>query len=143
MTHFSPTRCKLTCGLGCIGKMMTPATTCNSRFAGGFPRLTGIFARKTRKNSSGTLTSRSHNSPVRTPIRVTLYRWKVDIESFPKICCMMHFEHWKTPKTALENWVRKGYARENRGGFGGGVAWRIRLPCGSYTNSRGTIPRSA
>jgi hypothetical protein len=64
-----PTRCKLTRGPGCVGKMTTPATTCNSRFAGGFPRLAGIFAGKTHKNSSGTPTSGSHNSPVRTPIR--------------------------------------------------------------------------
>uniref|UniRef100_A0A2N9HU35 Uncharacterized protein n=1 Tax=Fagus sylvatica TaxID=28930 RepID=A0A2N9HU35_FAGSY len=63
------TRCKLTSGPGCVGKMMTPATTCNSWFAGGIPRLTGIFAGKTHKNSSGTPTSGSHNSPVRTPIR--------------------------------------------------------------------------
>ena len=63
-----PTRYKLTHGPGCIGKMTTPAMTCNSRFAGGFPRLTGIFAGKTRKNNSGTPTSGSHNSPVRTPI---------------------------------------------------------------------------
>uniref|UniRef100_A0A2N9GKK3 Reverse transcriptase RNase H-like domain-containing protein n=1 Tax=Fagus sylvatica TaxID=28930 RepID=A0A2N9GKK3_FAGSY len=61
----------------------------------------------------------------------TLYRWKVDVESFPKICCMTHFEHQKASKTALENQVRKGYARENRGRFSGGLAWRIRAPRGS------------
>ena len=64
-----PTRCKLTREPGCIGKIMTPATTCNSRFAGSIPRLTGIFAGKTHKNSSGTPTSGSHKSLVRTPIR--------------------------------------------------------------------------
>ena len=53
----------------CVGNMMTPATTCNSRFTGGFLRLTRIFAGKTRKNSSRTSTSGSHNSPIRTPIR--------------------------------------------------------------------------
>ena len=63
-----PTRCKLTCELGCIGKIMTPATTCNSRFSGGIPRLAGIFAGKTHKNSSHTPTSGSHNSLVQTPI---------------------------------------------------------------------------
>uniref|UniRef100_A0A2N9HPL5 Uncharacterized protein n=1 Tax=Fagus sylvatica TaxID=28930 RepID=A0A2N9HPL5_FAGSY len=31
---------------GCVGKMATPATTCNSRFAGSFPRLAGIFTGK-------------------------------------------------------------------------------------------------
>jgi hypothetical protein len=63
-----PTRCKLTREPGCVGKITTPATTCNSRFAGSIPRLTGIFAGKTHKNSSGTPTSGSHNSLVRTPI---------------------------------------------------------------------------
>ena len=57
-----PTRCKLTHKFGCVGKMITPAMTCNSRFAAGFPRLTEIFAGKTHKNSSSTPTSRSHNS---------------------------------------------------------------------------------
>jgi hypothetical protein len=42
--------------------------TWNSRFAVGFPRLAGILAGKTLKNSSGTPTSGSHNSPIRTPI---------------------------------------------------------------------------
>uniref|UniRef100_A0A2N9I395 Uncharacterized protein n=1 Tax=Fagus sylvatica TaxID=28930 RepID=A0A2N9I395_FAGSY len=51
-------------GPGCVGKITTPATTCNSRFAGGIPRLTGIFTGKTRKNSSDTPTSGSHNSLV-------------------------------------------------------------------------------
>uniref|UniRef100_A0A2N9GC84 Uncharacterized protein n=1 Tax=Fagus sylvatica TaxID=28930 RepID=A0A2N9GC84_FAGSY len=50
-----PTRCKLTCKPGCVGKMTTPATTWNSRFAGSIPRLTGIFAGKAHKNSSSTL----------------------------------------------------------------------------------------
>jgi hypothetical protein len=62
--------CKLTREPGCVGKMTTPAATCNSRFASGIPRLTGIFAGKTHKNSSGTPTSRSHKSLVRTPIHV-------------------------------------------------------------------------
>ena len=64
-----PTRCKLTREPGCVGKITTPATTCNSRFTGSIPRLTRVFAGKTHKNSSGTPTSRSHNSLVRTPIR--------------------------------------------------------------------------
>uniref|UniRef100_A0A2N9GSA8 Uncharacterized protein n=1 Tax=Fagus sylvatica TaxID=28930 RepID=A0A2N9GSA8_FAGSY len=53
----------------------------------------------------------------------TLYRWKEDVESFPEICCMTHFEFQKTSKTAPENRIKKGYARENRGGFrwGAGV----------------------
>ena len=59
---------KLTRGPGCVGKMKTPAMTCNSRFASGIPRLTGIFVGKTHKNRSGTPTSRSHNSLVQTPI---------------------------------------------------------------------------
>uniref|UniRef100_A0A2N9FPI6 Uncharacterized protein n=1 Tax=Fagus sylvatica TaxID=28930 RepID=A0A2N9FPI6_FAGSY len=64
-THFSsrtaafarrvfPTRYKLTREPGCVGKITTPATTWNSRFAGSIPRLTGIFTEKTCKDSSGT-----------------------------------------------------------------------------------------
>uniref|UniRef100_A0A2N9IDT5 Uncharacterized protein n=1 Tax=Fagus sylvatica TaxID=28930 RepID=A0A2N9IDT5_FAGSY len=64
-----PTRCKLTHEPRCVGNMTTPATTCNSRFACGFPRLAGIFTENTHKNSSGTPTSGSHNSLVQTPIR--------------------------------------------------------------------------
>ena len=79
-THFSsrtaafarrvfPTRCKLTREPRCVGKMTTPVTTCNSRFASSIPHSTGIFTGKTHKNNSGTSTSGSHNSLVRTPIR--------------------------------------------------------------------------
>ena len=64
------TRCKLTREPGCVGKIMTPAMTCNSRFAGSIPRLTGVFVGKTHKNSSGTPTSGSHNSLVQTPIHI-------------------------------------------------------------------------
>uniref|UniRef100_A0A2N9G3H5 Uncharacterized protein n=1 Tax=Fagus sylvatica TaxID=28930 RepID=A0A2N9G3H5_FAGSY len=53
---------------GCVGKITTPATTWNSRFAESIPRLTGIFTERTHENSSGTPTSGSHNSLVRTPI---------------------------------------------------------------------------
>uniref|UniRef100_A0A2N9HDJ2 Uncharacterized protein n=1 Tax=Fagus sylvatica TaxID=28930 RepID=A0A2N9HDJ2_FAGSY len=64
-----PARNKLIREPGCVGKIMTPATTWNSRFADSIPRLTGIFAGKVHKNSSDTPTSGSHNSLVRTPIR--------------------------------------------------------------------------
>ena len=63
-----PARYELIYETRCIGKMATPATTCNSRFAGDIPRLAGIFAGKTHKNSSHTPTSGSHNSLVQTPI---------------------------------------------------------------------------
>ena len=62
------TRNKLILEPGYVGKIMTPAMTWNSRFAESIPRLTGIFTGKTHKNSSGTPTSGSHNSLVRTPI---------------------------------------------------------------------------
>uniref|UniRef100_A0A2N9FLI8 Uncharacterized protein n=1 Tax=Fagus sylvatica TaxID=28930 RepID=A0A2N9FLI8_FAGSY len=52
-------------------------------------------------------------------------------------------ENPKTPKTALEYQVRKGYVHENRGGFGGGVAWWIRSPRGERYGSRGIITRCA
>uniref|UniRef100_A0A2N9I2R0 Reverse transcriptase domain-containing protein n=1 Tax=Fagus sylvatica TaxID=28930 RepID=A0A2N9I2R0_FAGSY len=65
-----PARNKLIREPGCVGKIMTPATTWNSRFADSIPRLTGIYVGKVHKNSSDTPTSGSHNSLVRTPIRV-------------------------------------------------------------------------
>uniref|UniRef100_A0A2N9J5J8 Uncharacterized protein n=1 Tax=Fagus sylvatica TaxID=28930 RepID=A0A2N9J5J8_FAGSY len=79
-THFSsrtaafarrvfPARNKLIREPGCVGKITTPATTWNSRFADSIPRLTGIFIGKVHKNSSDTPTSGSHNSLVQTPIR--------------------------------------------------------------------------
>uniref|UniRef100_A0A2N9FJZ3 Uncharacterized protein n=1 Tax=Fagus sylvatica TaxID=28930 RepID=A0A2N9FJZ3_FAGSY len=64
-----PARNKLIREPGCVGKITTPATTWNSRFADSIPRLTGIFIGKVHKNSSDTPTSGSHNSLVRTPIR--------------------------------------------------------------------------
>ena len=63
------TRNKLIFEPGCVGKVTTPATTWNSRFAKGISRLTGIFIGKVHKNSSDTPTSRSHNSLIRTLIR--------------------------------------------------------------------------
>ena len=57
------TRCKLTREPRCIGKITTPAMTCNSQFAGSIPRLARIFVGKSRKNSSNTPTSGSHNFP--------------------------------------------------------------------------------
>jgi hypothetical protein len=68
-----PTHCKLTRGPGCVGKMTTPATTWNSRFAGGIPRLARIFTGKTQKNSSDDPTSGSHKFLVRTLISHKLY----------------------------------------------------------------------
>uniref|UniRef100_A0A2N9EPB8 Uncharacterized protein n=1 Tax=Fagus sylvatica TaxID=28930 RepID=A0A2N9EPB8_FAGSY len=57
-----PARNKLIREPGCVGKITTPATTWNSRFADSIPRLTGIFTGKVHKNSSDTPTSGSHNS---------------------------------------------------------------------------------
>uniref|UniRef100_A0A2N9EEQ2 Uncharacterized protein n=1 Tax=Fagus sylvatica TaxID=28930 RepID=A0A2N9EEQ2_FAGSY len=64
-----PARNKLIREPGCVGKIMTPATSWNSRFAESIPRLIGIFAGRVHENSSDTPTSGSHNSLVRTPIR--------------------------------------------------------------------------
>ena len=65
---FLSARCNLIHELRCVGKRETPAITCNSRFAGGFPRLAGIFTGKMRKNGSAYPTSRSHNFSFQTPI---------------------------------------------------------------------------
>uniref|UniRef100_A0A2N9GU38 Uncharacterized protein n=1 Tax=Fagus sylvatica TaxID=28930 RepID=A0A2N9GU38_FAGSY len=68
-----PARNKLIREPGCVGKIMTPATTWNSRFADSIPRLTGIFIGKVHKNSSDTPTSGSHNSLVRSSDSRKLY----------------------------------------------------------------------
>uniref|UniRef100_A0A2N9I400 Aminotransferase-like plant mobile domain-containing protein n=1 Tax=Fagus sylvatica TaxID=28930 RepID=A0A2N9I400_FAGSY len=80
-THFSsrtaafarrvfPARNKLIREPGCVGKMMTPATTWNSRFADSIPPFDrNLHPEEVHKNSSDTPTSGSHNSLVRTPIR--------------------------------------------------------------------------
>uniref|UniRef100_A0A2N9EG70 Uncharacterized protein n=1 Tax=Fagus sylvatica TaxID=28930 RepID=A0A2N9EG70_FAGSY len=52
-----PARNKLIREPGCVGKITTPATTWNSRFADSIPRLTGIFIGKVHKNSFDTPTS--------------------------------------------------------------------------------------
>ena len=98
-----PTRCKLTREPGCIGKMTTLATTCNSRFVGSIPHLTGIFAGKTHKNSSDTPTSGSHNSLVQTLIRanfIPLERRRREISDD-----MLHDPFW-APED-LQNCPRK------------------------------------
>uniref|UniRef100_A0A2N9FB32 RNA-directed DNA polymerase n=1 Tax=Fagus sylvatica TaxID=28930 RepID=A0A2N9FB32_FAGSY len=63
-----PARNKLIYEPGCVGKITTPATSWNSRFAESIPRLIGIFTGKVHENSSDTPTSGSHNSLIRTPI---------------------------------------------------------------------------
>jgi hypothetical protein len=63
-----PARNKLIREPGCVGKIMTPATSWNSQFADSISRLTGIYTGRVHKNSSDTPTSGSHNSLVRTPI---------------------------------------------------------------------------
>ena len=66
--RFLPTRYELVYKFGTLRKITTPATRRNSRFASSISHLAGIFARKTRKNSSDSPTSKSHNFSVRTPI---------------------------------------------------------------------------
>uniref|UniRef100_A0A2N9G9I9 Uncharacterized protein n=1 Tax=Fagus sylvatica TaxID=28930 RepID=A0A2N9G9I9_FAGSY len=105
---------------------MTPATSWNSRFAESIPRLIGIFTgRECTKTAPiprlpGAITPSSELRFVQT-----LYRWKEDVESFPTICRMTHFEFQKTSKTAPENRIKKGTRTENRGGFETGC-WRGR-----------------
>ena len=52
-----------------LRNIATPATTCNSRFAGNIPRLAEIFAGKTQNNKLNAPTFESHNFFVQTPIR--------------------------------------------------------------------------
>uniref|UniRef100_A0A2N9IH14 Uncharacterized protein n=1 Tax=Fagus sylvatica TaxID=28930 RepID=A0A2N9IH14_FAGSY len=65
-----PARNKLIREPGCVGKIMTPATSWNSRFADKHPPFDrNLRIGRVHKNSSDTPTSGSHNSLVRTPIR--------------------------------------------------------------------------
>uniref|UniRef100_A0A2N9FJK6 Uncharacterized protein n=1 Tax=Fagus sylvatica TaxID=28930 RepID=A0A2N9FJK6_FAGSY len=65
-----PARNKLIREPGCVGKIMTPATSWNSRFADSIPPFDrNLRIGRVHKNSSDTPTSGSHNSLVRTPIR--------------------------------------------------------------------------
>ena len=56
---------------------------------------------------------------------------------------MTYFEFRKTSKTALENRVKKGYARENRGRFGEVLAWRDKTATWQLHGTRGIITRRA
>uniref|UniRef100_A0A2N9HWD4 Uncharacterized protein n=1 Tax=Fagus sylvatica TaxID=28930 RepID=A0A2N9HWD4_FAGSY len=65
-----PARNKLIREPGCVGKIMTPATSWNSRFADKHPPFDrNLRIGRVHENSSDTPTSGSHNSLVRTPIR--------------------------------------------------------------------------
>uniref|UniRef100_A0A2N9FKK4 Uncharacterized protein n=1 Tax=Fagus sylvatica TaxID=28930 RepID=A0A2N9FKK4_FAGSY len=81
-----PARNKLIREPGCVGKIMTPATTWNSRFADSIPRLTGIFIGKVHKNSSDTPTSGSHNSSRPNSDSCKLYIVGKRRRGFPTIC---------------------------------------------------------
>uniref|UniRef100_A0A2N9E840 Uncharacterized protein n=1 Tax=Fagus sylvatica TaxID=28930 RepID=A0A2N9E840_FAGSY len=89
-----PARNKLIREPGCVGKITTPATTWNSRFAGSIPRLTGIFAGKVHEKSSDTPTSGSHNffPPNSDSMQNFISLESRTSRSFPTICCMTHFE---------------------------------------------------
>ena len=126
-----PTRCKLTREPGCVGKMMTPATTCNSRFADSVPRSTGIFIEKTHKNSSDTPTSGSHNSLVRAPICTNF----ILLESRCRELSgdMLHDPFWALE--GLQNYPRKSSQKEIRARksrkIRWGLVWRIRTTRGT------------
>uniref|UniRef100_A0A2N9J9D1 Uncharacterized protein n=1 Tax=Fagus sylvatica TaxID=28930 RepID=A0A2N9J9D1_FAGSY len=93
-THFSsrtaafarrvfPARNKLIREPGCVGKITTPATTWNSRFADSIPRLTGIFTEKCTKTAPTPRLPGAITLSSELRFTQTLYRWKEDVESFP------------------------------------------------------------
>uniref|UniRef100_A0A2N9G6C7 Uncharacterized protein n=1 Tax=Fagus sylvatica TaxID=28930 RepID=A0A2N9G6C7_FAGSY len=139
-----PARNKLIREPGCVGKIMTPATTWNSRFADSIPpfdrNLTSEKCTKTAPTPRlpGAITLSSELRFVQT-----LYRWKVDIWGFPTICRMTHFEFQKTSKTAPENRIKKDTRTENRGGFEELLAWKDKTATWQYHNSRRTVMRRA
>uniref|UniRef100_A0A2N9FJF4 Uncharacterized protein n=1 Tax=Fagus sylvatica TaxID=28930 RepID=A0A2N9FJF4_FAGSY len=133
-----PARNKLIREPGCVGKIMTPATSWNSRFADSIPRLTGIFASEKCTKTAPTPRLPGAITPS-SELRFaqTLYRWKEDVESFPTICRMTHFEFQKTSKTAPENRIKKGTRTEIEEDSRGCWRGRIRLPRGSTTTRAG------
>uniref|UniRef100_A0A2N9H7Z3 Uncharacterized protein n=1 Tax=Fagus sylvatica TaxID=28930 RepID=A0A2N9H7Z3_FAGSY len=133
-----PARNKLIREPGCVGKIMTPATTWNSRFADSIPRLTGILHRKECTKTAPTPRLPGAITPS-SELRFaqTLYRWKEDVESFPTICRMTHFEFRKTSKTAPENRIKKGTRTEIEEDSRSCWRGRIRLPRGSTTTRAG------
>uniref|UniRef100_A0A2N9H3R1 Uncharacterized protein n=2 Tax=Fagus sylvatica TaxID=28930 RepID=A0A2N9H3R1_FAGSY len=133
-----PARNKLIREPGCVGKIMTPATSWNSRFADSIPRLTGIFASEKCTKTAPTPRLPGAITPS-SELRFaqTLYRWKEDVESFPTICRMTHFEFRKTSKTAPENRIKKGTRTEIEEDSRGCWRGRIRLPRGSTTTRAG------
>ena len=124
---------------GCVGKMATPATTYNFWFECGFPRLARIFTRKTHKNSSSIPTSGSHNFFVRTSIHANF----VSLESRRReISEDIPYDPFWAPE-GLWNHTRKSgqktvCTRKSRR-IRRGVAWWIRSPRGTCTNSRGMV----
>uniref|UniRef100_A0A2N9H8C7 Uncharacterized protein n=1 Tax=Fagus sylvatica TaxID=28930 RepID=A0A2N9H8C7_FAGSY len=139
-----PARNKLIREPGCVGKIMTPATTWNSRFADSIPRLTGISSEKCTKTAPTPRLPGAITPLVRTPIRanfISLERGRRG--AFRTICRMTHFEFRKTSKTAPENRIKKGYAHGNRGGFEELLAWKDKTATWQYHNSRRTVMRRA
>uniref|UniRef100_A0A2N9H6Q9 Uncharacterized protein n=1 Tax=Fagus sylvatica TaxID=28930 RepID=A0A2N9H6Q9_FAGSY len=139
-----PARNKLIREPGCVGKIMTPATTWNSRFADSIPRLTGIFASEECTKTAPTPRLPGAITPS-SELRFaqTLYRWKEDVESFPTICRMTHFEFRKTSKTAPENRIKKGTRTEIEEDSRRLLAWKDKTATWQYHNSRRTVMRRA
>uniref|UniRef100_A0A2N9FKU3 Uncharacterized protein n=1 Tax=Fagus sylvatica TaxID=28930 RepID=A0A2N9FKU3_FAGSY len=105
-----PARNKLIYEPGCVGKITTPATSWNSRFAESIPHLIGIFTGKVHENSSNAPTSGSHNSSHPNSDSCKLYTvGKRTSRAFRTICCMTHFEFQKT----FQNCPRKSGQKEN------------------------------
>uniref|UniRef100_A0A2N9FDK1 Integrase catalytic domain-containing protein n=1 Tax=Fagus sylvatica TaxID=28930 RepID=A0A2N9FDK1_FAGSY len=139
-----PARNKLIREPGCVGKIMTPATSWNSRFADSIPRLTGIFASEECTKTAPTPRLPGAITPS-SELRFaqTLYRWKEDVESFPTICRMTHFEFQEDLQNCPRKSDKKGYAHGNRGGFEGLLAWKDKTATWQYHNSRRTVMRRA
>uniref|UniRef100_A0A2N9HY65 Uncharacterized protein n=1 Tax=Fagus sylvatica TaxID=28930 RepID=A0A2N9HY65_FAGSY len=133
-----PARNKLIREPGCVGKIMTPATTWNSRFADSIPPFDRNLHRKECTKTAPTPRLPGAITPS-SELRFaqTLYRWKEDVESFPKICRMTHFEFRKTSKTAPENRIKKDTRTEIEEDSRSCWRGRIRLPRGSTTTRAG------
>uniref|UniRef100_A0A2N9HNT5 Uncharacterized protein n=1 Tax=Fagus sylvatica TaxID=28930 RepID=A0A2N9HNT5_FAGSY len=133
-----PARNKLIREPGCVGKIMTPATTWNSRFADSIPPFDQESASEECTKTAPTPRLPGAITPS-SELRFaqTLYRWKEDVESFPTICRMTHFEFLEDLQNCPRKSDKKGYAHGNRGGFEELLAWRIRLPRGSTTTRAG------
>uniref|UniRef100_A0A2N9ICK3 Integrase catalytic domain-containing protein n=1 Tax=Fagus sylvatica TaxID=28930 RepID=A0A2N9ICK3_FAGSY len=139
-----PARNKLIREPGCVGKIMTPGYVVELSVRRKHPPFDRNLHRKECTKTApiprlpGAITPSSELRFVQT-----LYRWKEDVESFPTICRMTHFEFQKTSKTALRKSDQKENTRTRiEEDSDSCLAWKD-VHARRATNSRRTVMRRA